>query len=572
MNLYDSVLASLPRTAFKLNSGGTSFTDLTNRAVTLTGTQLFSNSIVSGNAKSLLAKNTNILNFATTIFTRGIETQPFALECWVLPTAFTGTISIMSHTGAYDGLYFDGDKIHFKVEFETLGSLDISFAVADFPDAMHIVANYGVNSIQLYVNGERAASADLTDAQIADGFKTRANTNLFIGESATATQAIVIDGIAVYARTLSDSEIYKHFTMGRRVIAAQDVSGAFGGYGWYGNRRDIFSYKEWSGKDWYNAIYTNVEFEAEGLKPAEDPATQLSKAGTWTGVYEAGASPTNLYGVKVDWDADGSYVVQASLDGGTTWTASLVNNRIITGTYNWVVTDKIVLIRVTFTGGITADPAVIRRLRVTGYSTNKVYGNDNSRYITLSDGLSSTANDANEPIENNYGAGIEIYGGVANIQADATADIRNTAAIEFWFKWNGPPASGYVFDARPGGDNSYLWVNGTNQLSFAGQTAVYVNGAAVTSGSFVPITGVWYHIVFVFDAPHNFYITLPATGAKNYDIINIYPTAPTAAQVLTMYKAYGGYPEATLVAEDINVQEAATPFNTYAYDWTLTGS
>jgi hypothetical protein len=250
----------------------------------------------------------------------------------------------------------------------------------------------------------------------------------------------------------------------------------------------------------------------------------------------------------------------------------LVNNRVITGTYNWAVTDKIVLIRITFTGGIASDPAVIRRLRVTGYSSNKVYANDNSRYITLSDALSSTANEANEPIENNYGAGIEIYGGTANIQADATADIRNAAALELWFKWNGSPLSNYVFDARGAGDDSYLWVSGSGQMGFAGQTAVYVNGVAITAGTFIPAIGVWYHIVFVFNAPHNYYITLPSTGAKNYGVINIYPTAPTAAQALTMYKAYGGYPEAALVTEDINVQEAATPFNTYAYDWTLTGS
>lgn len=570
MNFYDSALSSLPYSTFRLNAGGTAYTDLTNRGTTYSSGAgvLRTNSIVAGSTGSTVIDNTRV--FQTTVKCFVKDARPgFALEAWFLPSTFVGNISILSHDGVYDGLYFDGNNVHFKISFESQGTVDAYWPVPDFPDAMHIVGVWTGRSALLYVNGILESSIEATDAQVLAGFTTRASSNLFSGQSATGDSG-VIDGVSIYNKSLTDAEIYRHFKMGRRVVPSQDISGAYGGFGWNDMRRDVFSYTEWSDKDFFDGVYADVEFEGGGLRPAENPATQLSMAGTWTGVYPVGAYGSTLYGAKVDWDGDGSYVVQASLDGGTTWTTALVNDRTVPGTWLWNTTDKVLLVRVSFTGGTADDISEIRRLRVTGYKSVNVYGNDNSRVITLEDSGVGVANEPNEPIENNSGAGLETFGATATIKPDATADIRNIAALEVWVKFNESPLSKYVFDARVS-DDSYLWATGTGLFAWLGATAVYINGVATASSSFMSAPGVWYHIIFVFDTPLNTDIKLPSIGNKNFSVINVYPTAPTAAQAAAMYNAYRKYPSAALATEDINVQEVATPFKTYGYDWSMTG-
>lgn len=568
MNLYDAVLRSLPKTTFKLNAGGTSFTDLTNRGVTLSGTQLLANQIVSGNAKSLNIKNSNVLNFATTVFQRGMERSPFTLEAWFLPLFFTSNISILSHDTAYDGIYFDGDKVHFKVEFETTGSVDLSFALPDFPDATHIVAIWNVSSVLLYCDGVLVAQADVTDAQIKDGFKTRASSNLYIGQSANASQAGMVDGIAVYHRALTDAEIYQHRQMGRRVMPMLDIAAAYGAINFDGadSDREVYFVKEWD-DNWIDGILTNVETLGGSISPIEDPATQTSMAGNWIGTYEAGGNIASLYGVKVEWDGDGAYTVDASIDEGATWVA-VTNKRLIPGTYAWNATDKNILIRVSFTGGIVSDTSYISRLRVTSYTSFNLKASDASRIITMSAGNSNAA-DRNEPIENNAGAGLELYSGSATIKADVTEVPRNVSAIEFWVKFNGPVTSNYVFDARSSGNTGYLWQSGTNVLGWANASAVYLNGSSIAVNSTGLNSYQWYHIIFVFSTPMNTDIVLSASGLKNFAVINLYPTAPTAAEAAAIYKAYGGYPEMPLGTDDLNISEASTPFKFYGYDWSL---
>jgi hypothetical protein len=570
MNVYDVILGSLPLATFKLNSGGTAYVDATNRGAVMTNSPVFAPSILAGSPKSFIARYNTAVAVPSGVWIRGNETTSFTLEQWFLPVFFTGTIAMLSHTGVYDGLSFDGDYIHFKIEFETTGSVDIKWPVPDFPESMHVVGVYTRKRIQLWVQGDLVAEGDISDAQAADGFKTRADTKLYIGESANVNQGGVFDAPTVYARALQQPEISNHFIWGRTVVPAEVASGAYGGNNWKGVSRDIYMTKTWSTvDDWLRANqYSNIDAVDGTLKPANDPTTLLSLAGVWTGTFETGPMGTNAYGIKVEWDGDGSYTVQASLDGGGTWSAALVNGRNIPGTFNWATTDTIVMIRVTFTGGVADDMSTIRNLKVIAYTSPYVYSSSGARTITITDNV-ATAAEENEPIESNANSGIEIYGGTATITPDTDPTPENINTIELLVKFNEDPVSRNVFSTT----GASLLTNSSRQFTWTGMSNVVINRVASSTATVSVVGAVWYHIVATLTTPVNVDIVFGSNGNKHIGLISTFPTALTTAQAQAIFDSHFGYPNAGNIAtEDFNFAEAATPLASYAYNWAITAA
>jgi len=557
----------MPLTTFKLNSGGTAYVDGTNRSVALSGSVLFTTPIMASVRKSILGKNANVLNFATPVFFRGSERLPFSLETWFLPMYFTGTISLMSHNAAYDGLVFDGDNIIFRVYFENTGLVSTSYAVPDAAESMHVVGVYTQKKIQLYVNGAMVSEAEISDAQVKDGFKTRASNALYVGQSANASQVGTFDGITVYQKAITDQDIYLHYLAGRRTEDIATIVGVYGGLYFDGTERDVFIDNEWNSTNWTDSDnYTDVSFNTGNLTPIQDPNTLLSLPGQWVIPVEVGASDTNIYGVRVDWDGDGAFVVESSIDGGTVWNA-VTNSRNIAGTWNWNPTDKIVLLRVTFTGGLTSDISNVRRIRAVVFSSPALRSSDLSRSATINGINVATSSIYDQPLERNFYSGIQTYGDSITITPDVEIeDARNVRSLEFWIKFNTTTSNKYVFDTRAG-STEYLWVNNTTFFFSFPSGTVYVDGVAISNNAFTPIADRWYHIVYVFTAGINVPITIPSVD-KTISSIAAYPTALSASDVATMYSLYMGFPSAALATETNPVSEPATPYRLYAYNWS----
>ena len=517
----------------------------------------------------------NRFAYTTSVFQRGQEAQPFAIESWFLPSYnTTGNMSILSHTGAFDGLWFDGNKVHFTIEFATLPSLDVSYETNDFPDAMHVVGVYTPSKIQLYVDGVMRAQADVTDAQIKDGFKTRSASALYAGVGDGSNVSAIQDGVATYGRAIKDSEIYLHFISGRKVLSAADIVGLYGGNMFDGTRRTKNNEQIWEVDNWTElATYADVDLSDGTLSPMNDFSTGLSMAGTWTGTLPvAPGTPETLYGVRLDWDADGSYTVQASINDGATWFTP-VNGQNLAGTYNWTPSaDTSVMIKVAFAGGIASDPSEFRRVRLTAFNSKYVNGTDSSRVIELNSVGVATNIDHNEPIEANYNAGFNVTTGQWFINPDTDVTARPIRSLGMWVK--ATDMSGvtgrYIFDNRPAGGTEYLWSNGSNLFAFPAGGTLYINGQSVTSSQMTMAPGVWYHIIYVFGSDITTRIDSNTAGPKNYSVINTYPTALTASDAATIYALYTG-PANTRLATDANpVSEPATPYNLYAYDWSIT--
>jgi hypothetical protein len=381
----------------------------------------------------------------------------------------------------------------------------------------------------------------------------------------------MVDGMAIYTRALEDSEIYRHYQAGRRMLATRDIVGAFGGNSFDGTKRDILFVKEWAGRDWTDGTYTNVSFESGTLEPVDDPITLQSLAGSWTGIYEVATSDSNVYGVQVDWDGSGSYLVEASINDGSTW-QTLVNGRLVLGTWNWSPTDKSVLIRVTFTGGVVDDISNVSRLRVAAFTSPYVYGTDSDRSIEILTTGVATNLDYNAPIENNFRAGIETYlNGSYSINPDVgTESPKPVRTLELWWKSNQDPVSAgrFIFDARPSGAADYLWT-GAGKFSYPAGGTLYVNGVATPNATMAVVQDTWYHLVYVFGLDVSTRIDFTTSGWKQISITNTYPTALTASDAATMYNSYIGYPSALLATESSPVTEPATAYKMYAYDWSI---
>lgn len=562
-------------TYFDGSTAGASWTGTANQSTsTITDSPTATYAIVANGSLSYLISPQNKFGYTTNVFQRGQEQNAFSLESWFLPSYNTaGNMAILCHNGVWDGLWYDGDKIHFTVEFATLGSVDVYYETADHPDAMHIVGVYTAGKIQLYVDGQVRASADISAAQIADGFKARANYNLYSGfiDWVQSSPSAIQDGVATYADALTDAEVYQHFVYGRAVSTAADVAGTFGGNLFTGVNRSKFSQRIWT-TDWdQDSTFTDVQMNADVLAPATDYTTGNSLAGTWTGVFPvAGITPSTLYGVRADWDADGSYTIQASLNDGSTW-ATITNGQNIPATWNWLpAVGGNVLIKITFTGSIANDPAQFRRLRLTAFDSQYVTGTDTSRVIELNSIGVATNIDSNEPIEANYNAGFNVTTGQWFINPDTGLDPKPVRSIEFWVKAQNQSGvtARYIFDTRAAGGTEYLWASGTNVFGYvSGQ--LYVNGQAYGNGVVQMLPGVWYHLVYVFAADVTTQIVSSSAGPKNYALITTYPTALTAQNAADMYAMYGSRTNPRLATDSNPIVEGANPYKLYGYDWSI---
>lgn len=89
------------------------------------------------------------------------------------------------------------------------------------------------------------------------------------------------------------------------------------------NRDIMFQYVYGVTSDWKDSISTYVSYASGVLVPTEDASTGLSMSGVWESsipisAYETpGALMDYLYGIKAEWNGDGDYTVEFSLDGST---------------------------------------------------------------------------------------------------------------------------------------------------------------------------------------------------------------------------------------------------------------
>ena len=575
MAYYDTLLEALPYNAFCLNAAGTAYVDISGRGSTMNGTPTFTSAIIAGSVKAAAITGQTTLDITTNVFKRGQERQAFALLAWFAPGSWpTGSFSIMSHTGAYDGLWFDGDFINFSVKSALNNSTTVSWPIPDMPERYMVVGIYTAKKMQLWINGIVVAEADVPDEILTSGFIQESSSNLFTGQASSTAYKATIDGWATFGYALTENQINDLYVDGMLALSTFDAVGANSGAYWTGSDRSIDLYRQWSGVDWSNGVMTTTTNSSGDLRPLVDNTTGLSFASaTWVGTLEIGATENaSIGGVRLEWDGDGAFIVEASLNGGSTW-STVTNGRLVPNTFAIDANGKIVDLRITFTGGVANDPAVVRSLKATVFADALILGSDTSRNLTIGN-AASTALSYNEPLEKNVNSGIDAYGGIVTLGADISSSPTNIGTLEFWIKPRSSTLSGsggYVFDQRAGGGTAYMWIPvANNNYAWAGLSAAYFNGVAGTSGAQAARYNEHVHVVAVLSATNNV-PTVIAQGQfdANIEMIAAYPTQLTAAQVAALYNSYAKMPTSRIddTAALVTIVDHSTPVAATNYTW-----
>lgn len=575
MNFYDYVLRDGPKASYKPNAGGTAWVDISGNGFTNTlGTQTKTAPLLAGNDYSLIVATSNAFSFSVgEVWKIGKETNPFTIECVFLPLVNTGDMAIASHqTGTPpDGLHIDANNIYFDVKFGA-GRVSAAWEYPDVVEAYVLHAVYTPSKIQLWANAVLVAETSIPDGFLDTGFSQSPDGDLYTGTSSVSTDKGAIDGVSFYNYALTQDQITQHFKAARDVITMEQNVLSQGGAWRDGVDRNIYLQQVFnSTSSFYSNSMTNVSISDGELKPALDATTNLSLAGTWVGNVPISSNDiSSVAGIKVEWNGNGVFTVQASLDSGSTWNA-VTNGELIAGSQGLNPSGKLVQIKVTFPGGLSNDPAEVRDITVTAYLDGNIYGSNNSR-ILQANTMTSTSLVRNEPIESNSRPGIHAYGNSMILLADADATPTMIRTMEFWVNPKGVVAGGggIMFDTRGYGGTAYMWIQeSSGQWQWAGASAVYINGQSVASGVLAR-KNEWSHVIFVFPADFNTNVSIAAgQQIAEYNLIATYPTAFTAAQALAQYQNYSKVPVISIVDPAVVTGfEPATPYVLTMRDWT----
>lgn len=324
--------------------------------------------------------------------------------------------------------------------------------------------------------------------------------------------------------------------------------------------------------EWLTGQSASVRVFADQLLPEFD-ATGLTTAGTWMGGFILGAILTTIDGSKIEWDGDGTFIVETSVNNGTTWTAA-VNGQQVAGLASGTAsTNKALQVRVRFLAGEDIDTITkVRSLSIKLYRSRSSKGSSSLRTAGFT-GDVSLASIGHQPIEDADDAGLHLYNGYATIPG-----VEPTRAIEAWINIDSAPgAGGYIYDARTGATSRLYWTGS----AWAGEsgTTYFVNGLPVAAGSISLVPDHWYHLVAVFSADTTGNIVLGAdnTGANKLPMrvgmFATYPTALTNAEILDLYNSYLGISILQVTeTSSIDVEDATETVKAYSYDWSLAGS
>jgi len=574
MNFIDYALRDLPSNLHK--NVGSVYTDVAIYNGTSTGTiSSFAAPLVSGSTKAAVVglAGANSYAFADANFLAGREYKDFTLAVAAFPLILTQEVGLMSHGSStpLDGIVITQDYVIFRVRF-TAGTVEAKYEYDDMPDAFLIHAIYTSSAIHLYVNGSLVETTEIPDTYPASGFITSNEGSLYAGKGTGATDKVLVDVPATYPQALSAEQISRQYAAMVDVVPMALNVNAYGGVFRDGSDRRISDQKTFDSADsWMGVSFTDVGWATGELIPTVDQSTGASKAGVWIGQYTIDDPNTSsLSGIKIEWNGNGSYTVQTSLDSGTTWTA-VTNGELVPTSQGLNPAGKLLLVKITFTGGVIGDVSEVQNLTLTTYADNIIYtaGND-ARKITIT-GSVSTALERNEPVERNARPGIHAYGGSMTMAQDTDASPVSIQTLEFWVNPKGVTSGsgGYVFDTRPYGGTAFLWINeSTTTWNFAAASAVYINGQLIANGA-AAIKNNPVHIVFVLSAATNTALNI-AQGNQiaEYNLIANYPTALSAAQAAQLYANYTVTP--TMPVTEAGTVTFAEPVNPYVFtvaDW-----
>lgn len=570
------ILNDRPRHFYPLTTGATPYADATTRSNgEVIGVPTSAPPLVVGGGNAMSFTGNDNFRFLTSIFHQESVLIPFSLEAWFKPINVTQAKGILGHLGIVDGLTFDGEKISFTTLHGSAGAATASYFPPNISTSFYVLGVHTGERNELYVNGVRVSSVDLTTQQISTPYDApTAPGYLYSGH---LPGSVVVDSVAVYPRALTSRQAKLHFLWGRDAPDFRDVVARNSGTLWdFADASADIAYELnfETTEDWATGQSASVSIENNTLSPSIVNA--LTVEGTWLNGFILGAVTGTADSSKIWWDGDGSFTVQTSLDGGSSWSTA-TNGREIPGIGPAFSSgNQSLSIRVVFAAG-EPDTTItkIRKLNLKLYRSRSAVSMSSTKKVVLTN-KTSLASEVYQPIEQNDLMGLNLHGGYSTLQS---GDAVRT--IEMWFSPETLPApgTGYVFDARPAIE-AWLYWNGTAWAGSPG-TIYILNGVETLPANIKMPAGSWNHLVVVLPLNTTAAIYLGARNSldealkSRIGFLSTYSTVISSSQAASFYNAYLGIPSSTVSDTSIlNIQDpvVGSPTKIYAYSWSTTGS
>lgn len=579
MSYQLQVLADNPFSYWKLDETGPAFPDSAGslRTADLVGTIVRHPALVTGSGNALLLSNANHLDMDDPVFNKGYEQRQFSLEAWVKPVDVTGEVAVMSHSSIYDGLTITPTHITFRTIYQTAGTCEVSYEY-ETGKSFHVIGVHTNAKNSLYVDGKLVAETDLTEDQQEDAY-VFVTTDLVAGQTATGS-TVAVDAPAIYSFAVTSDVASKHYAFGVATATSEAIAGFNDAIYWNftDECRNIALKKVWTtAADWATGLLTDAAVVDDTIMPSySQTETEVvedglivpvyentSLPGVWQSSISFGSIPESVVtDARINWKGQGSYSLEYSLDGGTTWLAP--SDAGATSLDN----DSVIDIRVTFTGGIIDDTSFVESIEVVAYLDKYFRGSRTDRTAQMSG--TGVASDAYyEPIEYADINGLRMISGAINVSIDDSYDGEEEAGdlevtgFDMWVK----PAVGNIFNA-----SGITVQRSGNTITHSGLSALTVNGVSVTTGTTVFGSDSWYHIAGVFATPANPAMQVGNPGTVIAQLSTIYDDI-TLAGLQQMYAAYLGLPGLVVNdTSDVTIGEGSPATNLYAHVWGITAA
>lgn len=497
--------------------------------------------IIAGNDHSMVFGNGDVAEFEGMSFI--VErSSSFTLEAWILPYQ-DEEVSILA--GPNGGLFWS-QGIVFSILLTT-GVYTISY-IPEEDMAVHVVGVYDGIGMSLYVNGN-----------IVDRISVEPGDFIFDNPkmlSGVGQGRVVLDGLAIYHRSLQSSLIASHYNLGRDIKAITDNLAALGAsiYSFEDQQYMIEATKSWGIADrWEDGRFTDVTIQSNSLSGA---------AGSeWHGIIPVPFSDT-IKRSRINWSGSGDFIVQTSIDNGSTW--SVVDKRenvpgLLNGTDQYNIDVKIIFL----------GDAVVNNLEITLYTEN-TYTNNLSKRPAEFNGAVVTAYFTHDQLEYRRYRGAKLDGGQITILSDARPDADNKIqSIDMWIKLE-DTSNSYLISLESG---EYLKI--VSETFQSNGMTLYINGIEGLSYTFE--SGEWIHLVIIFEAPVQGPLILGsnfnASGSNNFNgqigSVSTYQFPLSVLDVARVYRSYfGGRRVGIQDASTISVVEGEGAWDLYNYDWS----
>lgn len=373
---------------------------------------------------------------------------------------------------------------------------------------------------------------------------TFANNNIYLYSSDAGTASISLDSTSqLYNMSLyATSDLY----VGNNIGQLSNLSASIKNIGFSDIAVSDFSTLDFT---------QNNKFMLK-LTSSVSPLT-VSQFGFW----QTSIPPTNdiWNGTIIKWSSMDNCQVFTSTDGGTTFNLVKKNSPIpdvVPGNISKPLTIKVV-INTDYSVGTktqTFNNLSIANIKEFDHKTDLAFYNisplisqDQSNPVMKINNLPITANPSN--------FGIKFTGSPTYISA--SSQIATHKGIEFWYRADNISSSAVILSTSSGpGYEPYVYISSSSYI-FHNASALYVNGSAVNSGSYLIKSNVPYHIVAVLSAStsQNYFnlngdpTISNSSGSATYGFVNVWVDQPSSSQVYSAYSAYIS-PQVSVIQDD----------------------